>query len=139
MAQLFFILSALILLGGFFALTIYEERRGTRFLAAYRARLDHDVERVEFILAHVDFKAFLIEEVRRVAARVGHDIAHLSLLVVRGAERLLTRTVRYLRTHHAVDATPRETARGYVKTLSDFKDRLKATRPVREASLEELR
>lgn len=138
MEHLLFILTTLALLVGFFALTIREERRGMRFFAPARARIDHDVERMEFILTHVDFKAFLIEEVRHLAARVGHDIAHISLLLVRSAERLLTRAVRYLRTRHEVDATPRESARGYVKTLSDFKDRLKATRPVREASLKEL-
>ena len=129
MTHLLFIFTTLVLLAGFFALTAYEERRGVRVLAAYRARFDRDVERVGFILAHVDFKAFAIEEMRRVVARLGHDTAHLSLLAVRAAERLLTRTVRYFRTQHEVDATPRESARGYVKTLSDFKDRLKATQP----------
>lgn len=129
MTHLLFIFTTLVLLVGFFALTVYEERRGMRFLAASRGRLDHTVERVEFIITHVDFKAFLIEEIRRVAARIGHDIAHFSLLLVRATERLLTRTVRYFRTQHAVEAAPREASRGYVKTLSDFKDRLKATRP----------
>lgn len=129
MGNLIFILTTLALLAGFIALSGYEEKRGMRFFAPQRARLDKNVARIEFILAHVDFGAFLLEEARRFAARVGHDIAHISLLAVRAAERLLTRAVRYLRTPHVADSTPRESARGYVKTLADFKDRLKATHP----------
>ncbi len=129
MANLVFILTTLGLLAGFFVLAGYEERRGVRVFAGLRTRFDQNVGRIEFILAHVDFGAFLLDEAHRFAVRLGHDIAHLSLLVVRATERLLTRTVRYFRTQHSVDAAPRESTRGYVKTLSDFKDRLKATRP----------
>ncbi len=129
MANLFFILTTLVLLVGFFALVGYEERRGTRVFAGLRTRFDQNVVRIEFILAHVDFGAFFLDEVRRFAARFGHYIAHLSLLVVRAAERLLTRAVRHLRTRHIADAAPRESATGYVRALSDFKDRLKATHP----------
>lgn len=129
MANLIFILTTFVLLIGFFALVGYEERRGARFFAVLRMRFDQNVERMEFILTHVDFGAFFLDEMRRIAIRLGHDIAHFSLLAVRAAERLLTRAVRYFRTRHAVDTVPRESARGYVKTLSDFKDRLKATHP----------
>lgn len=129
MANLFFILTTLVLLGGFFVLVGYEERRGVRVFAGARMRLDQQVVRLAFILAHVDFGAFFLDETRRLLVRLGHDVAHLSLLAVRATERLLTRIVRYFRTKHAVDAAPREDARGYVKTLSDFKDRLKATHP----------
>lgn len=123
------ILVTVALLVGFFALTWYEERRGARICAPARARLDQKVARVEFILARVDLAAFVRSEVRRAASRIGHDIAHLTLKAVRAAERLLTRLVRHLRTRHEVDVTPRDTTRPFVKTLSDFKDRLKATRP----------
>ena len=129
MAYLTFVLTALILLGAFFALTHYETRRGMRLFAPLRTRLDRDVERVEFVLTHVDLAAFLRDELRRVAHRIGHDIVHLSLQVVRAVERLLTRLIRYFHTRQAVDTTPRESTRAFVKTLSDFKSRLKATHP----------
>lgn len=131
-AYLIFILVTLALLIGFFLLTEYEARRGARLFAQKRADLDRNVERVEFILAHVDLGAFLRDEVRRIAGRLSHDVAHLSLQSVRAAERLLTRLVRHLRAQHVVDAGPRESARPFVKTLSAFKDRLKATRPETE-------
>ncbi len=127
MANLLFILTTLVLLLGFFVLVGYEERRGIRVFASARMRLDQQVVRLAFIFAHVDFGAFFLDEIHRFAVRFGHDVAHLSLLVVRAIERLLTRTIRHLRTQRAVDAVPRENARGYVKTLSDFKGRLKAT------------
>lgn len=129
MESLLFILTTLTLLVGFVTLSSYETQRGTRIFAGLRTRLDQNVGRIEFILAHVDFGAFLLDETQRIAARLGHDTVHISLLVVRAAERLLTRAVRHLRTRHTVDAMPRESTRGYVKTLSDFKDHLKATHP----------
>jgi hypothetical protein len=129
MAHLVFILGTIALLAGFFALTYYESRRGVRVFAGDRARLDALVARMAFILEHVDLGAFLRDEIRRLLGRIGHDIAHLSLQAVRATERVLTRLVRYLRTRHEVDITPRETARPFVKSLSDFKDRLKAARP----------
>jgi len=128
-ANLIFILVAIVLLVGFLALTDYEARRGARFNAQGRARLDSTVERVEFILEHVNLGVFLRDEIRHLAGRIGHDVVHISLIVVRAAERLLTRMVRRLRTHPEVDTAPRETAREFVKTLSDFKGNLKATHP----------
>ena len=127
MANLFFILTTLVLLGAFFVLVGYEERRGIRVFASARTRLDQQVVRLAFIFTHVDFGAFFLDEMHRFAVRLGHDVAHVSLLMVRAAERLLTRTIRHLRTQRAVDVVPHEDARGYVKTLSDFKSRLKAT------------
>lgn len=129
MAYIIFILLTLALLAGFFFLTQYEERRGHRFFAEARTRLDRQVARVEFILAHVDLGAFLRDEVRRATSLAGHAIVHFSLQIVRAVERLLTRLVRHLRTQHPVETAPRESSRPFVKTLSDFKDRLKATRP----------
>lgn len=128
MANLVFVLLTLVLLVGFCMLAGYEERRGARVFALLRTRLDRNIERVEFIAAHVNFGAFLLDESRRITALLGHDIAHFSLLVVRSAERLLTRIVRSLRKRRAADTAPLET-RGYVKTLSDFKDTLKETHP----------
>jgi len=128
-AYLVFVLITLALLGGFFMLTIFEARRGSHFFARGRARLDRQVERIEFILHHVDLGAFLRDEIRRDVGRLSHVIAYLSLQAVRAVERLLTRLVRYLRSRNAVDVAPRGDARDFVKKLSDFKDRLKATHP----------
>jgi len=128
-AYLIFIFVSIALLVGFFVLTWYENKQGARYLAPRRERLDKSVERVEFIIAHVDFNAFAREEARRFVSQTGHTIAHLSLQVVRVAERLLTRLVRHLRTRHAVEVKPAGETREFVKTLSDFKDRLKDTMP----------
>ncbi|HEY4500711.1 MAG TPA: hypothetical protein VJI70_00355 [Candidatus Paceibacterota bacterium] len=129
MGHLIFIFVALVLLVGFFVLTSYEARRGSRFYAGHRERLDHTVERIEFIVANVNLGEFMRDEILHLASRIGHDIAHFSLLVVRAVERLLTRLVRRLRAQPEIDTAPRETAREFVKTLSDFKDNLKATHP----------
>ena len=126
---LIFIFVSLLLLVGFFVLTSYETRRGVRFYATQRDRLDRIVERTEFIVENVNLGEFLRDEVHHLIGRIGHDIVHFSLIVVRAIERLLTNLVRRLRTHPVVDEAPRETAREFVKTLSDFKDNLKATHP----------
>jgi hypothetical protein len=129
MAHLIFLLTSFAILGGFFALVEYEGRRGTRVFASQRERLDTRVRHIEFIFQHVDLAGFLRAEVQALATRVGHDIAHLSLQLVRVLERLLTRVVRYLRSKHMVDEVPRENAREFVKTLSAFKDDLKGKHP----------
>jgi len=126
---LIFILITFGLFIGFFALTKYETSHGVRFFADERTNLDKRVAHVEFILEHVDLAAFARDEVRRLVARVSHDVAHLSLQAVRAAERLLTRLVMHLRTRRAVDTAPRENVREFVKTLSDFKGTLKAVHP----------
>lgn len=129
MGYLIFILITLVLLGGFFVLTNYEARRGVRVYAAHRDRLDKTVERIEFVLQHVDLGSFLRDEMRHLIARLSHDIAHLSLQAVRATERLLTRLVMHLRSKHSVDTAPHGNVREFVKTLSDFKGGLKATHP----------
>lgn len=126
MGHLVFMVSAIGLLAGFLAVTRYEAHRGARFFEAQRIRFDRYVTRIRFIIDHVDFGAFFIEESHRIVVRVGHDIAHIFLVVVRAIEKLLTRAVRHFRSRRA-DAQGRESVRGYVKTLIDFKDRLKAT------------
>ncbi len=129
MPYVIFILTTIVLLTCFFVLTSYEGRRGRRLFAQERTRLDQHVARIEFVAAHVDLGAFARDEIRRTAGIVGHAIVHLSLRVVRTIERLLTRLVRHLRPPHIIDATPRESTRAFVKTLSDFKGRLKETHP----------
>ena len=137
MAYLIFILVTLALLVGFFILSDYETRHGSRFFALERAHLDGKVEQVEFILTNVDLAAFLREEVRSIAKHAVHKVVHFSLQAVRAVERVLTRLTRHLRSQRAVDITPRENAREFVKTLSDFKDQLKETSPEIPDILEE--
>jgi hypothetical protein len=125
MGHLLFILISTFLLVGFVVLTEYEANRGVRLFATRRERLDEMVARLMYIISHIDFAAFMREEVARAIARVGHDIAHLSLRIVRAVERLLTRVVRYLRVRHSPREASKEQAREFVKTLSDFKENLK--------------
>lgn len=129
MQYLVFLLITIALLAGFLFLTAYEARRGSRILASYRSRLDAETARIEFIVEHVDLAAYLHEEGKGILERIGHDIAHISLQGVRGAERILTRTVRRLRTQKDENIAPRETTREFVKTLADFKGHLEANRP----------
>ncbi len=110
-------------------MTSYETRHGERYFAAKRSRLDQTVEHIEFVFQHVDFGAFVRDEVRRLLGRLSHFVVHLSLQSVRAAERVLTRLVRYLRSKHPADTPPGENVREFVKTLSDFKGQLKATHP----------
>lgn len=127
MTPLTYILGTSTILAAFVVLTHYEAASGARICSRSRSRLDRYVDRVLFIFRHVDFGAFVRDEVHRALARAGHDVAHVTLRIVRASERLLTRLVRHLRMHHEVEV-PRETSREYVKTLSDFKGDLKASR-----------
>lgn len=129
MAQAIFVFVSLALLVGFFLLVSYENKRGVRWYAERRARLDAEVTRVEFIMTHVDLAAFAFDEARGLAHRVGHDAVHFTLRAVRAVERLLTRLVRRLRSTAVENEAPRETTREFVRTLSDFKDTLEATHP----------
>jgi hypothetical protein len=131
MASLIFLLAALALLGAYLALVRYETTTGTRLFPNMRARFDARVEHASFIAEHVDFNAFVREEARAAAIRVGHFLAHITLQSVRAVERLLTRAVRYLRTRAVNDevAAPRATERPFVQALGEFKEELKATRP----------
>lgn len=110
-------------------MTRYEARRGSRFLSAKREELDAKVGKVTFVLEHVDWGGYAKDESARLARRVGHDIAHLSLRAVRSIERLLTQFVRRLRSQSMPEMTARESMRPFVKTLADFKGHLEATRP----------
>ncbi|MDP2594239.1 MAG: hypothetical protein Q8P36_02795 [bacterium] len=123
------ILISLGLLVGYVGLLALESRRGARFLASHRTRLDQAVEQGMFVLTHVDFASFVREEAMRIAHRLTHDMAHLSLTSVRILERLLTRLVRHLRAKSADVYAPQESTRHFVRTLSEFKGHIKATRP----------
>lgn len=129
MIYLALVLGTLALLVGFVVLTHYETKYQKRFFAEKRARLDMRVERIEFIIEHVDLSAFVKDEIRHAMNHIGHTVAHLSLQAVRFVERLLTRLVRYLRVQHEDIDAPRESTREFVKTLSDFKGGLNAAHP----------
>ncbi len=129
MGHLIFVVITLVLLAGFFVLTNYEERRGVRVFGEKRGVLDAQVEQIEFVLVNVDFKSFAREELHRIYQKVMHTVAHISLTIVRSAERFLTRLVKRIRMERTVDTSTRENAREFVKTLSDFKDQLKETVP----------
>ncbi len=128
MALLLLIFATIALLAGFVAITTYETGHGMRFFNAERTWLDRQTERVSFIIAHVDLAAFLREEIQHFVQRIGHDIVHFSLQFVRAIERFLTRLVRTFRSREA-NVAPRESAREFVKTLTDFKEQLRATAP----------
>ncbi|PIR83489.1 hypothetical protein COU19_00090 [Candidatus Kaiserbacteria bacterium CG10_big_fil_rev_8_21_14_0_10_56_12] len=129
MAYLVFIFITIGLLCGFLTLTRYEAAHGARLLAPWRDRLDAYSRRVAFILAHVDLQAFLREEGQRLLSEVSHALVHLSLRAVRAVERLLTRLMRHLRRERVADRHVPVETREFVKTLSDFKGRLKDTMP----------
>lgn len=129
MFHLLLILTPLALLTGFVALVQYETRTGVRFFAPRRDALDTAVERIQFIVEHVDLAAFAAEEIRHVGTVISHALVTVSLRAVRSVERLLTRLVRYLRAKSESTEPPHETAREFVRTLSDFKDTLKTSYP----------
>lgn len=129
MVSLIFIIVSIVLLTSFWALTWYEAGRGVRLFGPLRSRLDQDVERIVFIWKHVDLSAFVREEFQHLLRRAGHDFVHFSLMSVRNLERLLTRLMRYFRMRQATEESPRESAREFVKTLSDFKDGLNSVHP----------
>lgn len=121
-------LTTLVLLGGFVVMTTVERKRGQRVSEERRLRFDHFVARMAFIVEHVDFAAFVRDSLADLVRRLGHESVHLSLQLVRAVERGLTRVVRTFRAQQATLA-PRETAREFVRSLSDLKEQLKAAPP----------
>ena len=124
MMHLVIICITLALMFGFALLADYESRKGIRYAAVHRAKLDAKVEHLAFVLTHVDFMSFLRDEALHFVHRASHDVAELTLRAVRAAERLLTRIVRSLRTQKAVDPRPQSSAREFIKKLSEFKGQL---------------
>lgn len=97
MALLIALATVLILLGGFILLTSFERKRGTRFLAPLRARLDVYVQHTVQTLRSIDTDALAYVKVKAAAVHLVHEIAHQVLLMVRALERTLTGAVRALR------------------------------------------
>lgn len=107
MGYLIAIVLSIALFSSFLILTSYETTRGTRLFAGSRQRLDAKVSRAVFVIRHVDWGAWLRELVRTTSDRVMHDVAEGTLALVRIVERMLTRTVRYLRERRHTPAEAR--------------------------------
>lgn len=97
MFYLLFILVAILLLAGFLMLTAVEARRGVRLFAPLRAKLDENVAQASEELSRVDLAVFVLHLLRDATHRVLHDVAHLSLLLIRAIERELTHLVKHVR------------------------------------------
>lgn len=126
---MYFILIALILLVAYLCLLSLESRRSARYLAGYRGRLDALVANASFVASHVDLASFVREESIVLARRAASGAARLALESVRTLERLLARLVRRLHLHTEVARPAGESARHFVRTLSEFKGHLESTRP----------
>lgn len=96
MAYLISILIAGLLFLGFLLLTIYEFRRGARFFARSRYKLDAKVSRTGFLIEHIDWGAFTAHLTRMSLNTIAHDAAHATLMLVRSVERNLARAVSSL-------------------------------------------
>lgn len=125
MIYLILVTTSVALLGLFLATVALEARTGKRLGRPLREWLDAQASRVFFIIAHVDLAAFLRDMVREAGKRVAHDIAHLSLVVVRMVERLLTRIVRALRAHTAHSAAAPAPTSPFVRSMKDLKHKLR--------------
>lgn len=109
MTHLISILAATALFFGFLLLTVYESRRGVRFFAAFRYKLDTRVARTQFLIEHIDWGAFTAHLTRTSLNTVAHDVAHGTLMIVRSAERNLTQAVSALRMRREGLPKPKET------------------------------
>lgn len=136
MAYLIFVIISLILFGAFLALTHRESERGVRYFARERANLDAEADRWSLAVAHIDVPTFIRTGLRALVARLVHDAAHGSLIVVRFIERLLTRAVRALRIRHASTAISASAAPSsdFVATMKDLKEELRSGRKTEEAA-----
>ena len=129
MAYLVLIIATTLLTGGFVWLVEYETRTGVRYAAARRAHLDSTVERLQFLVTHVDLLSLLREWVGHVASRMWHQTIELSLHAVRAVERFLTRIVRSFRSRQPTEIRQSENAREFVKQLTEFKEQLQGPPP----------
>jgi hypothetical protein len=136
MLHLIFILVSLSLFTGFLFVTKTEAKRGTRYFAQERGVLDAEVERWADMVAHIDVATFVRTGLRALIARLAHDIAHGSLIVVRFVEKMLTRAVRALRMHNAtaVISTSAQPSSDFVATMKDFKQELRNGRKTEETT-----
>jgi hypothetical protein len=127
MAYLIAIAVLVTILVAFLVLVSFERSSGKRLFAGRRYTLDGKVERVNFVLRHVDWGAFSADVARSTLERTVHDIAHGSLLATRALERFLTRVVRTLRTRRDVPLPPPSVSRT-TATVTYLKRAVKRTR-----------
>lgn len=111
MLNLVLLFASIAAFAGFFGLTLVEARTGTRVLDTPRRALDTYVARTIFLVKHVDWTDFFSHLAGVITARIVHDVAHTSLLIVRFVEHELTRVVRYLRDRHPNLLAPRPSRR----------------------------
>lgn len=108
------ILVVAVLLGGFLFLTAVEKKSGRRMLAPLRARLDVYADGMTHHARKFDGK-MLMNQFRIIGAYIVHEFVHAVLIAVRALERLLTQTVRALRSHHSLKPTPHGETTGKVE------------------------
>jgi hypothetical protein len=136
MLYLAFVLVSVFLFAGFLWLTRFEAARGAKLFADKRATLDAEAERIETAILHIDLSHFLRMGVRALIARVAHDIAHATLLIVRFVERTLTRAVRSLRERRTLPSvtTDGSPSSDFVAAMKDFKEELRSGRKTEESA-----
>ncbi len=125
MAYLIAISSSLVLFFGFVGITALERKRGVRFFAPLREKLDHVTSRITKSLLAVDPLDLLVRGARVVFAHVIHDIANVLWAVVRMLERTLAGVVYKLRHLRKTDERT-ETNSSFVKSISSHKQTLRA-------------
>jgi hypothetical protein len=126
MSYLIAIAASFALLAGFTLISYVETRTGVRLLGGSRRRLDKSVSRLTFVLAHIDWGAFISHIARVAAERIAHDVVHTTLIVVRATERTLTRLIRILRERVALRAPEGPPVEGsqLIATLVRFRKNL---------------
>lgn len=129
MPYLISILIATLVFFGFLLLTYYESRRGVRFFATARYRLDKRAARAQFLFEHVDWGAFTAHLTKTSLNTVAHDIAHVTLIAVRAVERFLTRAVSALRRNRERDALPSAGASRLQSGMAYLKQNLRPRGP----------
>lgn len=119
--------STFLLIVLFVVLTRLEQKKGKRFFASNRARLDARLSRLGYVVEHIDWGAFFGHMFKLSLEKVAHDVVHGTLLVVRTIERTLTRTIRVLRERLAYRSDSPEASEGFElgKTIQRFRKNLK--------------
>jgi len=98
-----------------------ERKRDVRFFAATRGRLDKHTARAFYVFEHVDWGGFFSHVLKLTFERVAHDIVHGTLIFIRGAEKMLTRTIRVLRERLARRGGARVEGFQLKETLNKFR------------------
>jgi hypothetical protein len=130
MMYLLLIIASIALFAGFFGVTVVEARTGTRYFGSHRTKLDKQAARIAFIIKHVNWVEFFTHLLQSFFERMIHDIAHVSLIVVRFIERQLTNVVRYLRDRRPNLLAPKPSRTPVVTQVFDYaRKTLRLSRP----------